>query len=294
MRNGDPSGGGGDESDSTIRMAILFALPQEYGTFMRLAGPWRMRSRRPFRSFSRCFPAIRQKASLSSKGGQGGAEIVEVILLETGMGRKQMLEGLEWLFGWFHPDLVVASGFAGSLAREVTVGGVCLGEMVASFDGPPGARVEDRFNSKIWECFAPFWSKHRVARTRVVTVPQPQPKQPLSRVFSEPPAILDMETWFAAQFCHERRLPFIALRAVSDGLGDEIDFDPAAISDARGHVSIPLVLVSVLRNPRLLASYYSAWRRSRLAAANLGKVLRSLLELPPAELRKLVSAGAEW
>jgi hypothetical protein len=98
---------------------------------------------------------------------------------------------------------------------------------------------------------------------------------------------MDMESYLVARFCSRNHIPFLSLRAISDGVSDEIDFDLTAISDNRGRVRIPLVLASVLRNPRLLRSYYLSWKRSQIAAKNLGKVLYSFLNLPIAEIRTL-------
>jgi nucleoside phosphorylase len=275
-----------------IRIALLFALPQEYASFKRLMGPWRLRSRNPFKSFTYSVGGQQERLSVP-KGGRGESDVKELILLETGMGHERTLEALEWLLGWFHPDLVVTSGFAGSLARDLMVGDVCLGEVFASLDGPPRPQAERRGNLRISEGLAHFWRDHRIRRARIVTATQPKPKEQLSGKFSDIPSVMDMETYFVAQFCCRNRLPCLSLRAVSDGLGDAIDFDLTAISDAQGHVKIPLVLASVLKSPRLLKSYYRSWKRSRTAATSLGKALCGLIELPPSELRSLMNACAD-
>jgi len=265
-----------------IRIALLFALPQEYAHFKRLMGSWRLRSRKPFKSY------------LYPKEGRGKADGKELILLETGMGHKRTIEGLEWLLEWWHPDMVVAVGFAGSLTTDLTVGDVCWGEIVVPLDCRPGAEMERRLNLKTGEGFVQLCREHRIRRTRIVTATQPKPKQPLSVKFSDFPSIMDMETYYVARFCCRNRLPFCSLRAISDGLWDEIDFNLRAISDAQGRVKIPLVLASVLKEPQLLKSYHHSWKRSRIAAGNLGKALCGFLQLPPAEIRNLVSAGGEW
>ena len=87
-----------------IRIALLFALPQEYACLKRIMGSWRLETREPFKSFV---------CQDSSK---------ELVLIESGMGRDRMLEALEWLLGRTHPDLVIAAGFAGSLTGELAVG----------------------------------------------------------------------------------------------------------------------------------------------------------------------------
>jgi nucleoside phosphorylase len=253
-----------------IRIVLLFALPQEYACLKRLMGSWRFATREPFKSFTR----------------QDSAK--ELVLIETGMGRDRMLEALEWLFGRFYPDLVIIAGFAGSLTGELAVGDTCLGEAFASLDLPSHSEEGSRISLVISKRLVQFCDEHGIRRTQIVTVNQPVPKHRLSKEFEESVNIVDMESYYVGRFCHKRDIPFLSFRAISDGFLDHIDFDLAAITDARGHVRIPLVLASVLKNPWLLRSYYLSWKRSAKAAKSLGKVLASLVNLPPAELCSLV------
>jgi adenosylhomocysteine nucleosidase len=254
-----------------IRIVILFALPQEYGCLKRLMGSWRFTTREPLKSF------VRQDSSK------------ELVLIETGMGRDRMLGALEWLLGRTHPDLVIAAGFAGSLTQELAVGDACLGEAFASLDVPSHSEAGPRIGLEISQRLVRFCEEHRIRRTQIVTVSQPAPKQQLNKEYENNVTIMDMESYFVGRFCCEKNIPFLSFRAISDGLLDEIDFELAAITDARGQVKIPLVLKSILKNPRLLRTYYLSWKRSMQAARSLGKVLFELLHLPPTELRSLIS-----
>jgi hypothetical protein len=104
-------------------------------------------------------------------------------------------------------------------------------------------------------------------------------KAPLISRFSEIPTVLDMESAVVARYALSSGADFLCLGAVSDAAGDEIDFDLDAITDSNGVVRIRKVLSAVMREPRLVRSFYSSWKRSSLAARNLGNVLVKLLEL---------------
>lgn len=255
-----------------IRIVLLFALPQEYAGMKQLVGPWGLSTRDPFKSLVHRVPGK------------------ELLLVETGMGRDRMIEALGWILGKVRPDLVVASGFAGSLTQDLVVGDVCLGEVFASLDLRSHGETASRIVLEIPIRLAQFCDTQRIRRMLMVTVNQSAPKEPLSKQYENTPAIVDMESYFLAESCRQMNLPFLSFRAVSDGLRDEIDFDPAAISNARGQVKILLVLASILRNPRLIGSYFGCWRRSTRAARNLGKGLNAFLNLPPAELSGLFFA----
>jgi nucleoside phosphorylase len=253
-----------------IRVVLLFALPQEYATLKRSTGPWQLLTRARFKT-------LRYRAH--SK---------EFLLVETGMGQERMLEALEWLLVWAHPDLVIAAGFAGSLSPDLAVGDVCLGEVFGSLDLGSRSESNPRINLKISERLARFCDEHRIRGTQIISTNQPVSKQLLRQELANTTSVLDMESFSVGQFCCQNNLRFLAFRAISDGFLDEIDFDLAAISGTRGQVRIPLVLVSVLRSPRLVRSYYLSWKRSRKASESLGKALDGLLKLPPPELRTLI------
>jgi adenosylhomocysteine nucleosidase len=253
-----------------LRIALLFALPQEYTALKRLTAPWKRTRREPFKSFVRQAPPQ------------------ELLLIESGMGHERMLEALEWLLGWTRPDLVIAAGFAGSLAQDLVVGDVCLGGRFIYCDLQPQSQPRPTINLKVSERLAHFCAEHRIRQAQIVTVNQPEPKPRLARVFRETPSIMDMESYFAGQWCYQNQIPFLSFRAISDGLYDEIDFDLETISDSLGRVQIPLVVASVLKNPQLFRSFYRSWKRSAKAAKNLGRALAGLLNLSSSELHTLI------
>ena len=254
----------------SIRIALLFALPQEYGYFKRVTAHWLLTRREPFKGFVRRLPHQ------------------EIILVESGMGCDRMLKALEWLLGWTRPDLVIAGGFAGSLMPDLRVGDVCLGEAFSPYDLQFDSRDAARINLELSERMLRFCDEHQLRKTHMITVERPKAKRLMSQKLGNGAWITDMEGYFVAKFCYQNHLPFVSIRAVSDGFMDEIDFDPEAISDAQGHVKIPLVLASILRNPRLMRSYFHSWKHSITAARSLGKALVGLLNLPSSELRSLI------
>ncbi len=285
-----------------MRTVLLFALPEEHASFRTTTGPWRLSCRTPFKTF--CRNTISQ----------------DLVLVETGMGREPLCEALSWLLEHPRPDLIISAGFAGSLSEHLSVGDSCLGEAFVCFDEEHGWQWSDEIAraelpdaasgnrddlASAMECrlLATFHLKRGSERlrqwlqvtgrylfhpARIVTVTRPQQKASLAYRFADGTSLMDMESYYAVRFCFERRIPFLAIRAVSDGLEDELDFDLGAISDDRGKVRVPRVLASVIRSPRLIKSYYHAWRRSRTAARSLGNFLARVLALPEKDLEDLV------
>jgi nucleoside phosphorylase len=253
-----------------MMITLLFALPQEYAALKRRTGPWRLVARKPFKTFSHKFNQT------------------EITLVETGMGHGRMIEALEWLLNRGHPDLAIAAGFAGSLGSDLAVGDVCLGEAFSCFDSDLHVHIPSRFSHEVVQRLIPFCDEYRVRRVQIITARKPVPKHSLGERFAGTLSVLDMESYFVAQFCREKMIPFISLRAISDGIGDEIDFDLEAISDRGRRVRVCLVLASLLKDPCLLRSYYASWKRSIKASQSLATVLAGLLRFPSAALWALV------
>jgi adenosylhomocysteine nucleosidase len=250
-------------------MAIFAALPQEYRTFKRLMGGWTFQGTLPFKVF------------------QHQAAGRQQLLVETGMSRKRLLEAVAWALKAGNPDVIISAGFAGGLQDSLGVGKVVWGETFSEL-ATNGMRLNDRFQLPMPKPAAAFCQQQLVDRVRVITVERPVAKARLNRWCGQHPAVIDMESSVLAEAAFYRGIPFICLRAVSDGLHDEIDYDLEDITDDRGRVRIRNVLRTILNKPALIRSFHSSWRRARLAARHLARALAALLTLPQPHLEALV------
>lgn len=256
--------------DETARLVVLAALPQEYAPLKRMNGPWR------------------------SMGNRGRpmfiwtGEDVEVVLLETGMGRKSICKVLHDDL-MLSADLLLSVGFAGGLCPDLAVGDVLVGDRFVQRERmEPGAGDGGRcFGFAERPALAHFFPASRSRWVQVVTVEEPESKQDLSRSLGDTPGVMEMETYHVARFAQQQGVPFLSVRAVSDGLYDEIDFDLGSITDSAGRVRIGGVLAAILRRPQLVRSFYGSWRRSSLAARKLAEFLSPLLHLSADQLKAL-------
>jgi adenosylhomocysteine nucleosidase len=247
---------------------ILAALPQEYAGLKRLTGPWERLSRKPFASF---------RLSVPGK---------EAVLVETGMGGHHAADALDWALAGRDPHLLVSLGFAGSLDPALNPGDVCIAartsRVAAGLDGPEGELV-----LPIPAPLEMLCERLGIAKAFVLSADSPARKLDLSRKYHEPHSLIDMESAILAELARKRDLPFICLRAVSDGLHDRIGFDLAEIAGPDGRVRIGKVLRLAAQRPGVVANFYALWRRSSKAAANLGAAAAELLWLPAAELASI-------
>lgn len=252
-----------------MKIAIVVALPDEWRSLKRLLGPWRKAAADPFKTY------VHSSADKT------------VTVTESGMGGKRVQQALSQLPPTGLPDLIMSCGFAGALSANTSVGEVRVGNRMV-FGEPGEVLVETAFDFVPSPELLQFFRSQRVWPAPIVTVEKPQPKVRMARIAAGRDFLMDMESYFVADFAHRMGIPLLCLRAVSDGVDDAIDYDLDAITDARGRVRTGKVLRSVLKRPRLAGSFYRSWGGSRRASQNLGEVLHTLLSLPAPRLRDLL------
>ena len=248
-----------------MKILLLSALPQEYAPLKKL------------------FPALRSVRKAPPRKFVLNLPGKEISLIECGMGDGAVREALGGESAGLAPDLVIFSGFAGGLHRDLPVGTVCYTSSARRIE--TGAQFCFRFPTALDE----FLAEHRIRPVLALTAEAPGDKQAHRTLACGKPAVLDMETASAAEEAFRRKIPFLCFRAISDPLDHELGFDLEDISDERGGVRPLLVLATIMKKPSTLASFYILWRDSGLAAKNLCGLLAAFLKLPAPELERLAS-----
>ena len=77
--------------------------------------------------------------------------------------------------------------------------------------------------------------------------------------------VLEMETAAVAQVAHELKVPVAALRAISDGSDENLDFSIEDFADQAMRISIWKVFLTLARKPHILPQLLRLGRNSRLA-----------------------------
>ena len=92
---------------------------------------------------------------------------------------------------------------------------------------------------------------------------------------------VDMETAGAALAAAERGIPWMAIRAVTDGPNDTLPLDFNALADAEGDVDRKRILRATLTHPWKIPALIRLGQRSTLAARNLAIFLETFLKSLP-------------
>ncbi len=264
------------------RILILAALPQEIAAFKRDTGPWNRLTRSVFPTW-RC---DREDRSL--------------MLVQTGMGSRRLADAFAWATSLEGCELLVSFGFGGGLTPDLRIGDLCLCHRFCRWD-PSKQSLESHglaVSHGPWRTALDTALPFRACID--VTTPRLASKQRvgrhLRRFTGSSPALIDMESFTLAHLAWEASLPFVALRAVSDELADEFDFDLSSISDDGGNLCIPRVVTTLLGRPGLLGPFFRLWLDSRKAASSLCRGAAALVQLPSTRLGDLLKASIvrEW
>jgi len=188
----------------------------------------------------------------------GTSGVVVVVGGGDGGGLKAKLDAL-------HGDIsgVISIGLGGALAPELKVGDVVLAQKVMT-------------GAESWDTHAVWLNRltSRLPSARVgtlfgsdVVVDQAETKQALFTVTGA--LAVDMESQVAARFAHQRNLPLMALRVISDDASHVLP--PAALVAMRpdGGIALGRVLLSVMKKPAQIPALVRTGRASSKAFAEL-------------------------
>ena len=257
-----------------MRVLILAAMPQEVGPLLGPLGRPHIVARSPYPTWV------------------GRVGHTECHVVQTGIGREHAGRAAAHVLDSTPVDLVISTGFAGSLCPGLDLGRVVWARNVATLVGEDGDGAGDGDGAmtgsrdRVPPPFPAFCRTHAVQPARFLTVDGVHAKAGLIERYADTPTVLDMESAAVAAAARVRRVPFVGLRAISDTWEQEIDWLPASVLDESGTLRAGRVAGAVFRRPRVLVSLVQLQRGARIAGRSLAATLSTLLRLPEEELRE--------
>jgi len=249
-----------------IRVVVLAAIPQESHPLLKLLGTSRKLAGQPF-------PTWLQRSSH-----------LELLVMESGIGAERAWRAARHALSGSRIDLLVSVGFAGSLWPGFSLGQVVWSrELTAYYEGVGGLRKAG-FRPVSTLGLSAFCQAQLIQASRFLTVDRLRPKAGMAARFAAEPAVVEMESTAVAAAAHGRNVPFLGLRAISDGSTQDIQWELDSVVDRDGRLSAPKLMLAVLRRPSLLRSLWRLRSNSRVAGRNLAAALMALLQLPEQDL----------
>ena len=197
----------------------------------------------------------------------------------TGVGAVKARQAAEFVIEGC--DLLIVCGFCGGLTKALRPGSLIFADRVTDEteiftpDAALFAAAESLDLSGV-----------KIERGTLVTVDSVATKTAEKRELAERTGAIavDMETAGAVRVAQKRGVPWLAVRAITDGVDDELPLDFNALANPDGSVNRGRVIRATLAQPHKIPALIRLGQRSSLAANNLGAFLVAFLQTLPEDL----------
>ena len=209
---------------------------------------------------------------------------VKADFLVTGMGSEHAARAIEAMKSSTY-DACICAGFAGALSAEYQVGDVVVPEQVKSIEGSTilvcgPALVEA---AKAAKRARMLLSSSRIIATSAEKI-----------ALSRQADVVDMESFTIISAVHERGIPALAVRAVSDTRDQDMPVDFSKSLDEHGQVSTNVLLRQLAGQPGRIGALMRLGRQSKQAAEALAQFLLGYLQaLPNAQQSNAATLASE-
>jgi adenosylhomocysteine nucleosidase len=216
---------------------------------------------------------------------QGTLQDRDVLLVQTGMGKKKAEMTTRFVLARYSPSALVSIGFAGALVRELKVGDVvicsalvCAANSMEEEDESEPLFPDERLLDLATQALEGTGLRFQVGGgvTTMQVIASSEGKHELGQAFQA--HIVDMESYWMARIAAEHKIPFVTLRAISDTPQDRLPpFDRLLTHEGRLHWKDAAVYFC--RNPGQLIALISLARNMQYARKNLATAVDCLLAI---------------
>lgn len=261
--SGETVGGGSFEqaaSDSTSEMppchvGVIFALDIEASGFERmLAG------------------------KIAIEGGQfvarqGGLHGKGVVVVHSGPGSRRAASAAETLIAGHKPRWIISAGLAGGLQPQLRRGDIVMASELVNLDEQRLA-IDLQISADERAGTPGLHTGALLTADRVVC--QPSEKRALGERYRA--VAVDMETFGVAEACRREKQRFLSVRAISDGVDDELPADVERLLNKRGAArKIGAAAGSILRRPKAVKDLWNLRSAALDGAERLAKFLDGVI-----------------
>jgi adenosylhomocysteine nucleosidase len=211
----------------------------------------------------------------------------DIIAVQTGIGSMNAETAFRRVLQEHRPDIVVSAGFGGALYEDAGIG-----DIVWSFrsllikadrtrqlehlseDNIPESALGRRIREELCEQTA-------AREGCIITLSEMITKSKIKKMIPEdlPFPVCDMETFYLAKLSHQNRMPFLAVRAITDRLDEDIPPELLAVTDGTGRYRFSRAIGLLLAKPQLIPASVKLGRNAARASKNLGKAVDTLVEI---------------
>ncbi len=207
-------------------------------------------------------------------GGLAGRGVGVAI---SGHGQSSAARAAEALIAGHRPRWLISAGFAGGLQQDIERGDIVMADEIV---GEHGQRMT--IDLRLSEGNSPTSNHSHIGRLLTVDriIRKPDEKQSLHEHYGA--IAVDMESLAVAQVCQRERQRFLAIRAITDAVNDELPRDVERLLNRPTMArKIGAAAGSVLRRPSAVKDLWKLRESASVAAERLAKFLVGVVQQLP-------------
>ena len=219
---------------------------------------------------------------ISNKINKKGVIIYETSYLKhnlviaiSGLGKQNARTAAQILMDAYHPQGLISTGFSGALRDDTITGIVLLPERILDL-GKDGTvqrnhQIEqDWWKNQLWNDINFFGDL--LCTERVIV--EAQKKQELGEKYHA--TLLDMESAGVAEVTEKYRIPFCAIRVITDTLNENLPMDFNQYLDDNNNIQYRKILLSLIIHPSRISALFHMMKQNRFATKRLSRFLFQL------------------
>ena len=209
----------------------------------------------------------------------------KVCLIESGMGLTRGASATHTLIAKANPDIILNFGFAGAVTAGAEVGDLVVATRIllhrdrlfSEQSGIPAELAERLVEALGKGCRD---KTLRIHRGTCVTASQIRKKSEVAKLLPAGTAcpVLDMETAAVARVAAKEKVPFLAVRAISDGADEELGFTIEEFTDREMNIRPWKVVLTMARKPWIIPQLVRLAQNAKRAGKNLACAVTALIE----------------
>ena len=211
-----------------------------------------------------------------AKGFIGTWQGRQILVVQSGVGKKRARIVLEQVFDVYSPTLVISCGFAGGLNSDLKLGDVLVADTVIDITDKSNKVLDSSEVLKAKEMSSgfsfPVYSGPLITSDVAICIPEEKRK-----LGDQNSALgVDMETSALLEVTSQRLIPLVSIRVISDTVDQELaNFSPCF--DENGNVSKMKAGWYILTNPSLIPMAMSLKSQMPLAVKNMTEFLEKFV-----------------
>jgi len=209
----------------------------------------------------------------------------KIVLIESGIGVTRAAQATRALIDGAAPEVLLNFGLGGAVLPGPSVGDIVVADRLLFFKERLFANQAGLSTALTDELAATLEGKfpgtgYRTHPGTFITTGEIVGKGMLAGLLPAGTAnpVLEMETTGVARVASEWKIPLVAVRAISDGTDEELDFSIADFTDREMRIRVWKVLWALARKPRIIPQLVRLERNCRLAGGNLATAVLAIIK----------------